>query len=55
MSEFIENLRGRINACKKMTSPLYQVIVEGKATHRLLQEFIINHQNPFIAGNILTQ
>ncbi|MDN8541826.1 iron-containing redox enzyme family protein [Erwinia sp. BC051422] len=42
MSEFIESLRNRINARKKMTSPLYQVIVEGKATHRLLKEFIIN-------------
>jgi pyrroloquinoline-quinone synthase len=42
MSEFIESLRERINARKKMTSPLYQVILQGKATKRLLQEFIIN-------------
>ncbi|MEJ2044777.1 MAG: iron-containing redox enzyme family protein [Reinekea sp.] len=42
MSDFIEQLRELIKARKKMTSPLYQVILEGRATKRLLQEFIIN-------------
>ncbi len=38
MSNFIEQLRELIKARKKMTSPLYQVVLEGKATKRLLQE-----------------
>jgi pyrroloquinoline-quinone synthase len=43
--EFINELLDRINARRKMTSRLYQVILEGKATQRLLQNFVI-HRYP---------
>ncbi|MGY3676815.1 TenA family transcriptional regulator [Streptomyces sp. TE33382] len=40
-STFIDELEGVIAERKKMTSPLYQTILEGKATQRLLQTFVI--------------
>lgn len=45
MSNFIETLDQKIIQKKKMTSKLYQVILDGKATKRLLQNFII-HRYP---------
>jgi pyrroloquinoline-quinone synthase len=55
MSKFVDELRGMINARKKMTSPLYQVILSGKASQVLLQAFVI-HRYPiknFWTRNIL--
>jgi pyrroloquinoline-quinone synthase len=40
-SKFVAELESMINERKKMTSPLYQTILEGKATQRLLQTFVI--------------
>ncbi|HVB41347.1 MAG TPA: iron-containing redox enzyme family protein [Streptosporangiaceae bacterium] len=41
MSTFIAELDQRIKERKKMTSPLYQTILAGKATDRLLATFVI--------------
>jgi pyrroloquinoline-quinone synthase len=38
---FVEELEGLIAERSKMTSPLYQTILEGKATQRLLQTFVV--------------
>lgn len=40
-SAFIDELESIIAERKKMTSPLYQTILGGKATERLLQTFVI--------------
>jgi len=40
-SEFVQELEGMIHERRKTTSPLYQTILEGKATNRLLQTFVI--------------
>lgn len=40
-SAFVDELEAIIAERKKMTSPLYQTILEGKATQRLLQTFVI--------------
>jgi pyrroloquinoline-quinone synthase len=40
MSNFIADLDQQIRDRKKMTSPLYQTILAGKATERLLQTFV---------------
>jgi len=45
INSFINSLIELINERKKMTSPLYQVILEGKASQRLLQNFVI-HRYP---------
>lgn len=42
MSQLTESLRARINARKKMTSQLYQTVLAGEASKRLLQNFVIN-------------
>ncbi|PHJ56888.1 pyrroloquinoline quinone biosynthesis protein PqqC [Nostoc linckia z18] len=42
MKEFISLLDRMIYERRKMTSPLYQVILSGNATQRLLQGFVIN-------------
>lgn len=42
MSELTESLRAKINARKKMTSQLYQTVLAGEASKRLLQNFVIN-------------
>jgi pyrroloquinoline-quinone synthase len=41
VSEFVAELEVLINARAKTTSPLYQTILAGKATERLLQTFVI--------------
>lgn len=45
MDDFVKQLDQMINERKKMTSPLYQTILNGKATLRLLQNFAI-HRYP---------
>jgi pyrroloquinoline-quinone synthase len=40
MSDFVTELDQQIRDRKKMTSPLYQTILAGKATQRLLQAFV---------------
>lgn len=45
INEFINSLMSMISQRKKMTSRLYQVILEGNATERLLQNFVI-HRYP---------
>lgn len=45
VDDFITTLMDRIRQRRKMTSPLYQVILEGKASTRLLQNFVI-HRYP---------
>lgn len=45
MDDFIRELDTRIAARKKMTSPLYQCIMAGEATQRLLMNFVI-HRYP---------
>lgn len=45
MSDFVAGLDRRIAERKKMTSPLYQTILAGKATQRLLQQFVV-HRYP---------
>lgn len=55
MTDLIEILEARIRTRKKMTSPLYQVILSGRATRRLLQNFVV-HRYPiksFWTRNIL--
>lgn len=42
MSDFVSVLDDMIASRKKMTSPLYQLIMSGKATERLLQNFVIH-------------
>jgi pyrroloquinoline-quinone synthase len=42
---FIDELDAMISARKKMTSPLYQVVLAGAASKRLLQNFVI-HRYP---------
>jgi pyrroloquinoline-quinone synthase len=41
MSTFVAELDQLISGRRKMTSPLYQTILAGKATERLLQTFVI--------------
>lgn len=45
MDGFIESLDALIAARKKMTSRLYQVVLSGEASRRLLQQFVI-HRYP---------
>lgn len=45
MTDIVERLDRRIGERRKMTSPLYQVILGGKATQRLLQQFVL-HRYP---------
>src|SRR5215813_9336047 len=45
MEEFLNTLDDMIASRKKMTSPLYQTIMAGKAPERLLQQFVI-HRYP---------
>lgn len=45
MNEFIEKLNEMIKERRKITSRLYQVIMNGEATQRLLQNFVI-HRYP---------
>lgn len=55
MSDFIAHLDGMIAQRRKMTSPLYQTVLTGKATRRLLQNFVL-HRWPiksFWTRNIL--
>lgn len=55
MSDFVDDLDSMIEARKKMTSPLYQTILAGKATERLLRAFVL-HRWPiksFWTRNIL--
>lgn len=55
MSKFVKDLREMINTRKKITSPLYQVILSGQASEKLLQAFVI-HRYPiksFWTRNIL--
>lgn len=40
--DFIAQLDALIRSRKKMTSPLYQVILGGRASRKLLQQFVIN-------------
>ena len=42
MPDFVDVLDGMIAQRKKMTSPLYQTILAGKATRRLLQGFVLH-------------
>ena len=42
MKEFIKQLDNIIFTKRKMTSPLYQLIMSGQATKRLLQNFVIH-------------
>lgn len=42
MSDLTQSLRAKINARKKMTSKLYQTVLAGEASKRLLQNFVIN-------------
>ena len=42
MNDFIKTLEQMICDRRKMTSPLYQLIMDGKASQKLLQEFVIN-------------
>lgn len=42
MSDFVAELDEMIQERRKMTSPLYQTIMAGKATERLLQNFVIH-------------
>jgi pyrroloquinoline-quinone synthase len=42
IQSFVESLQARIARRKKMTSRLYQVILAGKASQRLLQNFVIH-------------
>jgi pyrroloquinoline-quinone synthase len=44
-TDFVAELDRMISERKKMTSPLYQTILAGKATQRLLQNFVI-HRYP---------
>jgi pyrroloquinoline-quinone synthase len=44
-SEFLAELDAMIGSRKKMTSPLYQVVLSGAASRRLLQNFVI-HRYP---------
>lgn len=41
MNEFVVELDEMIRERRKMTSPLYQLILAGKATERLLQTFVV--------------
>lgn len=41
MTDFVTELDEMIRARKKMTSPLYQLILSGNATQRLLQTFVL--------------
>jgi len=41
VSQFVAELEEMINSRAKTTSPLYQVILAGKATERLLQTFVV--------------
>lgn len=55
MNTFIAELNAMIGARKKMTSPLYQVILAGQASQQLLRNFVI-HRYPiksFWTRNIL--
>lgn len=45
MNDFIGALRSIINTRKKMTSPLYQLILAGQASQQLLRNFVI-HRYP---------
>lgn len=45
MDDFLKTLNDMIAARRKMTSRLYQVIMRGEATQRLLQNFVI-HRYP---------
>lgn len=45
MDDFLKKLNGMIAERKKITSPLYQVIMRGEATLRLLQNFVV-HRYP---------
>lgn len=45
MSDFVQELDRRIAERRKMTSRLYQTILAGKATRRLLQQFVV-HRYP---------
>jgi pyrroloquinoline-quinone synthase len=54
-NEFLADLDARIAARKKMTSRLYQIVLAGEASRRLLQQFVI-HRYPikaFWTRNIL--
>lgn len=42
MNQFVNALEQKIHERKKMTSPLYQLILAGKATERLLQAFVLH-------------
>jgi pyrroloquinoline-quinone synthase len=42
MTDFVDQLDAMIRDRKKMTSQLYQTILAGKATERLLQNFVIH-------------
>jgi pyrroloquinoline-quinone synthase len=42
MTDFVSVLDGMIAERRKMTSPLYQTILAGKATQRLLQGFVLH-------------
>ncbi|MFJ5885620.1 TenA family transcriptional regulator [Kitasatospora cineracea] len=42
MTDFVSGLDAMIAERKKMTSPLYQTILAGKATERLLQAFVLH-------------
>lgn len=42
MSELVQSLRHKINSRKKMTSRLYQTVLSGNASKRLLQNFVIH-------------
>ncbi|CAJ63304.1 MULTISPECIES: TenA family transcriptional regulator [Frankia] len=42
MSDIVTTLDRMIVERKKMTSPLYQLILSGKATRRLLREFVVH-------------
>src|SRR5678816_2487549 len=44
-NSFLAACQDRIQERRKMTSPLYQVVLEGRATQRLLQNFVI-HRYP---------
>lgn len=55
MTDFVAELDRMIGERKKMTSPLYQTILAGKATERLLRDFVL-HRWPiksFWTRNIL--
>jgi len=52
MDDFLKKLTDMIWERRKITSPLYQVILKGEATRRLLQNFVI-HRYPI--KNIYTR